>query len=437
LIAHVEQGGVADAEFFLSCSDDPLAQTTCAETFSGEVAAGSQARLWTNSQQARLWNDQKWKNSRIRLAYLLEDFNERPTASATATLLESHDRSKFEVIGFAIAADDEADIRTRIQRSCDQFYDVVSTTDSDVAKLINNMEVDILVDRSGYRSTARAGIAVWRPSPIQVNLGFPGSLGSIWYDYIIADPVALPFDQEPFYPERLVYLPDCCVPVDSTEILLPPTPTRQQMGLPAKGLVFCCFNKHFQIRPPIFDIWMSLLRQIDWSALWLLGGNQAAEDNLRKTAAAQGIDPARLVFAPKVKAQDHQARHRLADLFLDTSPYGDGAAVTDALLSGVPAITCLGSTFAGRGAGSLLAAFGLPELAGRNLEEYEAIALRLANEPALLQQLRDKLKRRPGHSLPDIDRYRRQIEAAYTTMWELWQNDEDPRSFGVVPTASR
>lgn len=424
LAARVEEGGFADPVAFLCFSDQPPLQLTCAQTF---------ATVETPTARQRLWNGQVWRNDKIRLAYLSAGFHHHPTAYLTAQLIELHDRSRFEVIGFSVGPDDGSEIRARIARAFDQFHDVRLKSDFEVAKQINDMEVDILIDRSGYTANARPGIFNYRAAPIQVNyIGFPGSLGADWYHYIIADRVVLPFDQQPFYMEKIVHLPDCYLVNDSTEVDLPATPSRGQVGLPEDGFVFCSFNHHFKITAQVFEIWMRLLRAIDGSVLWLLGDNPAAENNLRKQAAARGVDPARIIFAPRVSHEHHLARHRLADLFLDTLPYDAHTTARDALSSGVPVVTCLGKTFAGRVAASILTAVGLPELVTGNFEEYESLAQRLASEPLVLRKLREKLAaNRLKCAFFDSDRYRRHIESAYTTMWQFWQDHQVPGSFAV------
>jgi len=353
----------------------------------------------------------------------------------TVELIELHDRSRFEILGISLGPDDQSDIRARLMRAFDQFYDVQGKNDREIATLLNDMQVDIAIERSGYTTDARPEILASRPAPIQASyIGFPGSLGADFIDYVIADPTTVPFDQQKFYTEKIVHLPDCYLVSDSKRVIAECTPTRHEAELPTQGFVFCCFNNNYKINPPVFDIWMRLLRRVDGSVLWLLRDNIAAEGNLRREAAARGIDPARLVFAGRVTNQDHLARHRLADLFLDTLPYNAHTTASDALWTGLPLITCCGQSFAGRVAASLLKAVGLPELVTHSFEEYEALALRLATEPLLLYGFKDRLKQnRLTYPLFDTDRCRRHIEAAYITMWEIWQRGENPRSFTVEP----
>jgi predicted O-linked N-acetylglucosamine transferase (SPINDLY family) len=334
-----------------------------------------------------------------------------------------------------MGADDQSEIRRRVVAAFDEFHDIRSKNDQEVAELLNQMQVDIVVDRTGYTQNSRPGIFARRPSPIQVNyLGFPGTLGADFYDYVIADPIALPFDQQPFFMEKIVHLPDCYQSNDSKRAIAKETPTRQQLGLPSEGFVFCCFNNNYKITPDIFSIWMRVMHKIDESVLWLLGGDGGVENNVRKEAAASGVDPARVIFAERRDLSDHLARHRQADLFLDTLPYNAHTTASDALWAGLPVVTCRGPTFAARVAASLLSAVGLPELVTETLENYEALILKLATEPARLREVREKLARnRLVAPLFNTDRYRRHIEAAYQQMWERWQAGESPRSFAVAP----
>jgi protein O-GlcNAc transferase len=425
LVARAAGGALVDPLDLLVYSDDPALHLGCAKSFVRQALPVRPTPLWTGAA---------WQNRKIRLGYVAAGFHEHPTAYLTAQLIEIHDRSQFEVLGFAIGPDDHSDIRARLMRGFDRFLDVRPQTDEEVAHLIKDMQVDIVIDRSGYTTNSRPGIFTYRPAPIQVNyIGYPGTLGADFHDYVIADQTVLPFDQQPFYSEKIVHLPESYLVNDTRRLTAVDTPTREEAGLPTHGFVFCCFNLTSKITPQMFDIWMRLLRQIEGSVLWLLRTHPATEENLAKEAAARGVDPARLVYADRIKLDAHLARHRLADLFLDTLPYGAHTTANDALLAGLPLVTCLGKAFAGRVAASLLVAIGLPELVTRSLEEYEACALRLAKEPSLLGKLRDRLQQNKGtYPLFDSDCYRRQIEAAYMTMCELWQGGEKPRNFAIT-----
>jgi predicted O-linked N-acetylglucosamine transferase (SPINDLY family) len=281
------------------------------------------------------------------------------------------------------------------------------------------------------------GVFSRKPAPVQVNyLGFPGTLGADYIDYIIADARVIPPEDKPFYVEKVVYLPDTYQVNDSKRPIAARAPTRAEAGLPPTGFVFCCFNSTYKIVPDVFDVWMRLLDRIDGSVMWLFETNAQAAQNLRLEAARRGIAPERVVFAPLIALPDHLARHRLADLFLDTLPYNAHTTASDALWAGLPVLTCLGSTFPGRVAGSLLDAIGMPELVTRSLQEYEAMALKLAGDPDFLASLKAKLARnRNSCPLFDTARFARHIEAAYAAMWDRYRRGERPESFSVEPIA--
>jgi protein O-GlcNAc transferase len=422
--ARIDKGHYFHPFDSLGYGSDAALQLACAKRFVDHVVP---VRL------PQLWRGGTWRNQKIKIAYVACGFHKHPTAYLTAELIEIHDRSRFEILGVSLGPDDRSEIRARLARAFDQFYDVREKHNREIAVLLNSLQVDIAVDRSGYIMGARPGIFASRPAPIQVNyLGYPGTLGASFYDYIIADPIVLPFEQQPFYSEKIVHLPDCYQVNDSKRPIAVHTPTREEAGLPTQGFVFCSFNNSYKITPPIFDIWMRLLRQIDGSALWLLSDRTTAQANLCREAAARGVDPSRLVFARRAPLQDHLARHRLADLFLDTLPYNAHTTASDALWSGLPVVTCCGQSFAGRVAASLLRAIGMSDLITTDLEAYERLALRISSEPAVLDELRKRLHRnRLSHPLFDTDRYRRNIEAAYTRMWDYWQRGEGPASFAV------
>jgi protein O-GlcNAc transferase len=404
----------------------PSLQLACAQTYILHKVPELPPRLWTGAI---------WRNEKIRIAYFASGFHGHPTAYLTAGLIELHDRSRFEVLGISIGPDDRSEIRTRLMRAFDRFHDVRSNNDREVAALIHDLKVDIVIDRSGYTANARPEILACRPAPIQISyIGYPGTLGADFYDYVIADRIVLPFDQQRFYSENIAHVPNCYLVTDSKLAIAASTPSRSEAGLPERGFVFCCFNNNYKITAGVFDVWMRLLQRVDGSVLWLLRPNAAAEANLCREAAARGIDPARLIFADWMTLQEHLARHRLADLFLDTLPYNAHTTASDALWAGLPLVTCCGESLAGRVAASLLNAIGLPELVTDSLDEYEALALRIATDPNLLRDLREKLQQnRSTQPLFDTEQYRRYIEAAYLKMWELWQHGERPRSFAVEP----
>jgi predicted O-linked N-acetylglucosamine transferase (SPINDLY family) len=386
-----------------------------------------------------LANPRRRRGGRIRLGYLSADFRQHAVAMLVAGLFAHHDRQEFEVIGYSAGPNDGSDIRSRLAASFDRFIDISELSDRASAHLIHADEIDILVDLTGFTRYTRTGILAYRPAPIQVNyLGYLGTTGATFIDYIVLDRFVAPAEQQPFYSERLVYLPDCYQCNDNKRVIAEHTPSRPECDLPEESFVFCCFNNSYKITPVFFDVWMRLLHAVPTSVLWLLDTNPWAKSNLRREALARGIVAERLVFAPRLAAPLHLARHQVADLFLDTLPYNAGTTASDALWAGLPVLTCAGETFAGRVAGSLLRAIGLGELVTTSLEEYEALALRLAHEPALLARLRARLaKNRLTHPLFDTERFTRNLETAYRRMWEMQTAGEPPTAFSVDPRPSR
>jgi protein O-GlcNAc transferase len=414
-----EQNGFIAPFILLFYSDDPSLQMQCAENF---VRHHVPALSPLPPRAAG-------RHDKIRIAYLSADFRNHPMSHLMAELLELHDRRRFEVIGISFGPDDGSDIRARVIAAFDQFHDVRASSDRDIAALVSDLGVDIAIDLMGHTRNSRPGILAHRGAPIQVSyLGLPGTTGADFIDYVIADKIVLPLDQQRFYTEQIVRLPDSYWVNDSKLKISERVPTRAEAGLPEQGFVFCCFNKAAKITAPVFEVWMRLLAAVDGSVLWLLRDNAVAEGNLRKAAAARGIDPARLVFAGKLELDRHLARHRLADLFLDTLPYNAHTTASDALAAGLPLVTCLGATFSGRVAASLLSAVGLPELVTQTLAEYEALALKLARDSEYLADVRTRLaQNRKTFPLFDTKRFRRHIEAAYVTMCRRWQHDESAR----------
>jgi len=402
------------------------------------------ARNWTNALRAKPSFDHRRppaseRGRKLRIGYLSSDFFRHATAMLMAGLFEEHDKSRFEIIAYSHGASDGSELRHRLDKAFDRIVDLTGVDDRTAAQLIHDDEVDILVELKGYTQFSRSEIAAHRPAPVQVNfLGYPGTMGADFIDYVIADPITLPMDQQPFYDEKIVHLPDSYQPNDRRRPIDDRTPTRAECGLPERGFVFCCFNNSYKVTPQFFAIWMRLLAAVPDSVLWLLDGNDRVKANLRREAAAHGIEPERLVFAARRAPSGHLARHRLADLFLDTLPYNAHTTTSDALWAGLPVITVLGDTFAGRVAASLLNAVGLPELVTQSLEDYEALALKLAGAPDALAAVRRKLfVNRLSTPLFDTTRFARHIEAAYARMWETWANGEAPRAFAVTPVASQ
>ncbi|MGA7965355.1 MAG: hypothetical protein WCB49_05645, partial [Gammaproteobacteria bacterium] len=376
----------------------------------------------------------RYDHARIRIGYMCGEFRRHASSMLTVELFELHDKGHFELFAFDSGFDDGSEIRQRMNAAFDHFVDIGGLSDAEAAQEINRHEIDILIDLAGYSNMARPGILSRRPAPIQVNyLGFPGTLGADYIDYILADACVIPPEQRECYVENVVYLPDTYQVNDTKRQVAERTPTHAEAGLPETGFVFCCFNNNYKITQDVFDVWMGLLKSVEGSVLWLLEDNADAMRNLRKEAARRGVEPERLVFAPRVDAPEHLARHRLADLFLDTLPYNAHTTASDALWAGLPLLTCLGSTFPGRVAASLLQAAGVPELIAPSLDAYQACALRLAREPDQVASLKAKLaQNRDTCPLFDSRRFTRHMEAAYTTMWQQHQRGRRPTSFSVA-----
>lgn len=413
---------------FMAVSASPEAHLRCARTFAADRFPAASLPLWRGERYA---------HDRMRLAYLSADFRDHPVPILIAGVLEQHDRARFETTGVSLAPDDGSPMRRRLEGAFERFIDATRLDDGAVAQMLRSMEVDILVDLSGFTQGVRTGILARRPAPVQVNyLGFPGTMGADYIDYILADATVVPPEHHRYYAERVVTLPDMYQPNDRKRAIAAAAPTRAEAGLPAGGFVFCCFNKNYKIMPWMFDVWMRLLRQVEESVLWLLEANDTASANLRREAARRGVAPDRLVFAPRLRPDEHLARHALADLFLDTLPYNAHTTASDALWAGLPVLTCLGEAFPGRVAASLLKAAGLPELITRDMSAYEVLALSLVHDRAKLAGIRERLAaNRASCALFDTDRMRRHLEAAYAAMWERYRRGEKPAAFAVEPVA--
>jgi predicted O-linked N-acetylglucosamine transferase (SPINDLY family) len=305
--------------------------------------------------------------------------------------------------------------------------------------MLRSLEIDIAVDLTGYTDGLRPQIFSLRPAPVQVNyLGYPGTSGAPYMDYIIADEFVIPPELMQYYSEHAVYLPGCYQANDDRRAIEPCRLTRRDAGLPGEGFVFCCFNNSYKINPVMFDLWMRLLHRIAGSVLWLVSARPEVAANLRREARERGVDPGRLVFAGRLPYEEHLQRLQLADIFLDTLPFNGGATVSDALWAGLPVLTCAGRAFAARMAGSLLKSAGIAELVMPGLTEYESMAARLAEQPQLVSDLRRRLREnRRAAPLFDTDLFRRRLESAYVEMWRRCERGEAPASFAVGEAALR
>lgn len=371
--------------------------------------------------------------SKIKVAYISADLQNHATTVLMAELFELHDKGAFETIAISIGPDANDEMRKRLLAAFDRFVDARQMTDAAVARLCRELGVDIAVDLKGFTEDARFGIFAHRCAPIQVSyIGYPGTTGADCMDYVLADPVVLPFDQQPHYTERIVHLPHSYQVNDSQRRISSRVFTRTELGLPEDAFVFCCFNNNYKIHPATYDVWMRLLRATPGSVLWLFEDNAFVGPNLRREAEARGVSGDRLVFAPRMPLDEHLARHRLADLFLDTLPYNAHTTTSDALWAGLPVVTLKGQAFAGRVAASLLTAVGLPELITDTPEAYEALALALAHDRERLQAIRHRLAElRTTQPLFNARLFARHLEAAYRTMVERQRAGLPPQAFAV------
>ena len=403
-------------------------------------SAGEQlqcARLWVAEKfppsRQTIWQGEKYRHDKIRIGYVSADFHQHATSYLMAGMFECHDKSGFEVTAISIGPQDNSEMRQRLKNSFAAFVDAATLNDDEIASLIKEREIDLLIDLKGFTQDARTGVFARRPAPVQVNyLGYPGTMGADYIDYIIADRTVISGEARKFYSEKLVILPNCYQVNDRNRVISDKAFRRSDFGLPSQGFVFCCFNNNYKIIPRLFESWMRILKQIEGSVLWLLHDNASAARNLRAEAVARGVSPDRLVFAERLPLPEHLARHQLADLFLDTLPCNAHTTASDALWAGLPVLTCLGETFAGRVAASLLSAIGLPELVTTE-DAYEDMAIDLARHPEKLTLIKRTLAaNRLTAPLFDTARFTGHIEAAYTAMHERHQAGLPPDHI-VVP----
>jgi len=399
---------------------------TCAEIYAAESFPGREIQPHRKKTE---------RHGKIRLGYVSGEFRNQATSILITELFELHSKDRFETFAFDNGGDDGSEIRARINNAFDEIVDIRRMPDLEAASIINAREIDILINLNGYFGEARQGIFAYRPSPIQVNyLGFPGTLGAEYIDYLIADSTVIPDASRQHYCEKIAYLPNSYQANDRKRAIAERSFSREELGLPPTAFVFCCFNNNYKILPATFDGWMRILKQVDNSVLWLLEDNLEAASNLRREAVARGVSAERLVFAKRVPPAEHVARHDAADLFLDTLPYNAHTTASDALWAGLPLVTCVGQTFPGRVAASLLKAIDLQELITPTQEQYEALAVELATEPQRLRQIRQKLERnRMTTPLFDSRSFTKHIEDAYTQMYERYQADLPPDHILVSP----
>jgi len=425
VMADVDAGRLACPPFALLAMPSSAAQQhkNAALYFKSKTAAKIPTRNWTRPQTVK-----------IRIGYFSADFHNHALTHLAAGVFESHDKSQFEIIGFLLAQRPADDAQQRIKNALDRFMDVSGIAEEDVAAFCHEMQLDIAVDLMGHTSDSRPGLFARRLAPVQVNyLGYPGTVGAGCVDYIIADPVVIPAEDGPHYSECIARLPHSYQPNDSRRPIADRKFARAELGLPENGFIFCCFNNPYKILPDVFDIWMRLLQANTGSVLWLVETNAAATNNLKAEAEKRGVAAHRLVFAPRMTQADHLARHRVADLFLDTFPYGAHTTASDALWAGLPVLTKRGTTFASRVGESLLIAVGLPELIAPSAAAYEQTAMDLAAHPGKLKALRQKLRVNiPTSPLFDTARYTRNLERAYKRMVEIQRATGAAEDFQVT-----
>ncbi len=361
------------------------------------------------------------RSEKIRIGYFSMDFKNHPVSFLTAELFESHDRDKFEIYAFSFGPDTRDEMRARLERAFDKFIDVEKKSDKEIAEMARLMGIDIAVDLAGLTADSRTGIFALRAAPLQVNyIGYPGTMGADYMDYLIADKQLIPQEAKVHYAERIVYLPSFQVN-DGRREISDKVFTREELGLPQSGFVFCCFNNNYKITPSTFDGWMRILKKVEGSVLFLYSDTEQAVINLRNEATQRGVDADRLVFGRKLPAPEYLARYRAADLFLDTLPFNAGTTASDALWAGLPVLTRPGEVFASRMAASLLNAINLPELIASTQEEYEALAVAVATKPERLKSINEKLGRnRLVTPLFNTKLFTQHIEDAYLQMYERY-----------------
>ncbi|HYM18368.1 MAG TPA: tetratricopeptide repeat protein [Micropepsaceae bacterium] len=394
------------------------------------------AESWTKDKhlaQEPLWRGESFRHEKPRVVYLSGDFREHAVAQIMAGIFEQHDRKRIEPIGVSYGPDDGSAMRARLGKAFERLVDVRERSDREIAKLIREMEAEIVVDLTGFTSQGRPGILSHRPAPVQASyLGFPGTMAADYIDYMIADPFVITKEQRRHYAEKIAYLPHAYLPGDSSRAISP-APSRREAGLAEDAFVFASFNNSYKFTPESFDIWMRVLTRVPESVLWLSTLNAAATRNLQREAKNRGIDPRRLIFAPFVaKPEDHLARLKLADLFLDTLPYNAHATALDALWAGVPVVTCPGASFAARVSASLLQVVGMPELIAGSALDYERIVMTLAQDRTALAAAREKLaQNRARHPLFDTTGFVLALEDVYLAMWERFKAGEPPADLHV------
>jgi len=373
------------------------------------------------------------KGKRIRIGYFSADFHNHATMYLMIRLFENHNQKDFEIYAYSFGPNPADEMRQRVITAVNVFHDVTNMSNREIALLAQEDKIDIAVDLKGFTKGNRLGIFAYRAAPIQINhLGYPGTMGADFIDYIIADKLVIPPMYEHYYSERIIRLPYTYQPNDNTRAISDATLTRLEMGLPERGFVFCCFNNNYKISAEEFSIWMRILNKVEGSVLWLIKANKWAVTNLKKEAEKRGINSSRLIFADKINLDKHLARHSLADLFIDTFNYNAHTTASDALWAGLPVVTKLGKSFAARVAGSLLTAVDLPELIVETNEDYEALILDLVNNPKRLAAIKKKLmKNRLSKPLFDTELFTKHLEDGYRQAYNRYLTGHGPANIDV------
>jgi len=376
----------------------------------------------------------KNNNEKIVLGYFSSDFRNHPVSLLMAEMFQLHDKNKFKTVAFYYGPKTNDEVYLRVGNSFDKFINVSELHDEEVANLSRELRIDIAIDLNGHTARSKTGVFSYRAAPIQLSyIGYLGTMGADYYDYLVADRSIIPVELQHHYSEKIVYLPSYQVN-DSKQKIPISNISRQELNLPSDGFVYCCFNASYKITPSTFDGWMRILSLVPNSILLLYASNQSVEKNLKNEAEKRAVNPSRLIFGKKLEREAYLARYRSADLFLDTMPYNAGATASDALWAGLPVLTCMGESFASRVAGSLLNAIGLPELITKTQSDYEALAIELGNNPSKLNVIKEKLENnRWTTPLFDTPRFTKKIEEAYIKIYDRYHADLPPDHIYIDP----
>ena len=418
------KGDAAEPFSLLSIDDEPERHLKRSEAYARQKFPQKPAPRATRPTQ---------KPERLRIGYFSSDFNDHPVAYLLAKVIESHDRDQFEVYGYSLSLPKMDAMRNRLSKAFDNFSDVHSYSDDQIIRLAQDHGIDIAIDLTGYTKNKRSNIFSYRLAPIQINyLGFPGSMGADFMDYIIADQNLIPAEFQRYYTEKPIYLPHHYQAQDDELKIASETPTRSSLGLPEKAFVFCAINNTYKISPREFDIWMRLLKNVNGSVLWLLEANKWVKENLIKEASTRGVSSERLVFAQKTSHEKYLAQFRQADLYLDTFNYNAGATASNALWAGLPVLTKQGKSYTARMASSLLKSIGLPELITKSEAEYENLALTLAQNSEQLVSIKQKLAlNRKTEPLFNTKLFTRHLENGYNQAYQNYFDGKEPDTIFV------